>query len=122
MSPKKLTKTDINLTRLIKKLKDKSRTNGVKIWKDIALRLTKPHRIHPEVNVYKLDRNTTNNDTVLIPGNVLGVGSLSHKLTVSAFHFTETAKKKITQAKGKCIPILELAEINPKGSNVKIMG
>ena len=122
MSRKKLTKTDINLTRLIKKLKDKSRANGAKIWKDVALRLTKPHRIQPEVNVYKLDRNTTNNDTVLIPGNVLGVGSLSHKLTVSAFHFTEAAKKKITQAKGTCVSILKLTEMNPKGSNVKIMG
>ena len=75
-----------------------------------------------EVNIYKLEKNTSKDVTVLVPGKVLGVGSLNHNLTVSAFQFSEAAKRKITQANGKCISILELAEMNPKGSNVKIMG
>ena len=122
MSHKKLTKTNINLKRMIRKLKDKSRSNGAKIWKDVAERLSKSHRIQSEVNVYKLAKNTKKDDIVLVPGKVLGVGSLKHNLTVSAFHFTESAKEKILQAKGKCVSIMELAEMNPKGSNVKIMG
>ncbi len=121
MSSKKLTKTDINLKKLIKTLKGIGRKEGSKLWRDIAERLSKPRRNQPKVNVYKLEKFTNNNETVVVPGKVLGVGNLSHKLTVSAFRFSELAKEKIADAKGKCISISDLANMNPKGSNVKIM-
>jgi large subunit ribosomal protein L18e len=40
---------------------------------------------------------------------------------VAAFAFSDEARQKIVQAKGKCLTISELVENIPKGSNVRIM-
>jgi len=58
----------------------------------------------------------------VIPGKALGAGIIDHPVTVAAFNFSEKAKRKIEAAGGKCLTIEELAEANPKGSNVKILG
>ncbi len=113
--------TDINLRRLIRYLRKKSNEEGVKIWKDIAWRLEKPRRQRAEVNVSKINRYTKEGDTVIVPGSVLGAGKLEHKVTVAAWKFSETAKKKIVEAGGEVLTIEELIERNPKGSGVTIM-
>ncbi|WP_048149390.1 50S ribosomal protein L18e [Palaeococcus ferrophilus] len=113
--------TDINLRRLIRTLKKKSNEEGVKIWKDIAWRLERPRRQRAEVNVSKINRYTKEGDTVIVPGKVLGAGSIGHKVTVAAWAFSEEAKAKILSAGGEAITIEELIERNPKGSGVIIM-
>jgi len=40
---------------------------------------------------------------------------------VAALSFSETAKKKLLEAGGKCMKIEELLKENPKGSRVRIM-
>ncbi len=61
-------------------------------------------------------------ETVVVPGKVLGDGSLDHKLEIAAFKFTQSAKEKIKKAGGKFMSISELIKKNPKGSNVRIIG
>jgi large subunit ribosomal protein L18e len=51
----------------------------------------------------------------------LGSGSLSKKLTVAAYDFSESAKKKIAEAGGKSLTIPEMIKKNPSGSGIKIM-
>jgi large subunit ribosomal protein L18e len=58
---------------------------------------------------------------VVVPGKVLGAGSLEHSVSVAAFSFSDQAKVKISKAKGKCLSILDLLESNPKGSDVRIL-
>ena len=53
---KKLTKTNPNLIDLIKKLKIKSATEEVAIWKDVAQRLEKSNRRTAEVNLSDIVR------------------------------------------------------------------
>jgi len=113
--------TDINLRRLIRYLRKKSNEEGVRIWKDIAWRLEKPRRQRAEVNISRINRYTKEGDTVIVPGSVLGAGKLEHKVTVAAWKFSETAKKKIVEAGGEVLTIEELMERNPKGSGVIIM-
>lgn len=115
-------KTNILLLDLISSLKVKSREKGVPLWRDIALRLERPSRITPEVNLSRINRYTGENDLVLVPGKVLGAGELNHKLTVAAVNFSGSAKSKITAAGGSCLSLKELMEKNPEGSRVKIIG
>lgn len=58
----------------------------------------------------------------MIPGKVLSSGSLTKKITVAAWAFSEKAKEKIQKAGGECISIEELIKRNPKGSNIRIIG
>ncbi len=114
-------KTNPNLVRLIDELLKASAANKAPIWKDIAERLAKPKRLYAEVNVSKIQRYANEGETVVVPGKVLGGGKISKAVTVAALSFSETAKKKITEAGGRCITIRELMEANPRGSGVRIM-
>ena len=109
------------LAQLIKDLKQLSIEQDVKLWKRIALDLEKPTRQRREVNVYKLDQYTKDGEQVIVPGKVLGMGELGHKVDVAALSFSEEAKSKIS-AQGSVLSIEELMKKNPKASKVRILG
>lgn len=114
--------TNIVLRKTIRMLRKIAKENNVKIWKDIAERLEKPSRQRVAVNISRISRYTVDGDIVVIPGKVLGAGTINHKVTVAAIGFSKSAYDKIVKAGGKCIHILDLALKNPKGSNIKIIG
>jgi len=123
MSPKKKTKiTNPELLSLIRFLRKKSRENEAAIWRRVAEMLSKSKRRRVAVNISRISRYTKENDEVIVPGKVLGAGTLNHPVKVAAFTFSDQARSKIIKAKGQCLTIPELAEMNPKGSNVKIIG
>jgi large subunit ribosomal protein L18e len=119
---KKMMKTDPNLVYLIESLKKESRGKGAAIWRDIALRLEKTKRNWAEVNLSKLERYTEEGDVIVVPGKVLGAGSLNKKLTIAAYKFSGSARKKIEGAGGKSLTIAQLVQEVPDGSGVTIMG
>jgi len=116
-----MTKTNPRLTKLIEMLKAKSREENVSIWRSVAERLERPTRHYAEVNISKINRHTSKNETVLVPGKVLGAGTLDHPVTVAALSFSSSANDKITSAKGKCTLIEKLIEENPSGKGVRII-
>ena len=62
------------------------------------------------------------NDVIIVPGKVLGAGTLAHSLTVAAYQFSESSRKAIETAKGKCLSITDIVKNNPKGLKVRIIG
>lgn len=117
----KITKTNPNTLNLIKTLTKQSSAEEAPIWKAVANELKRANRKTKEVNVYHIEKHSENDETVLIPGKVLGEGIITKSVTVAAFKFSNEAINKITAAGGKCLTIAELIEENPKGSNVKIL-
>ncbi|MCS7120495.1 MAG: 50S ribosomal protein L18e [Nitrososphaerota archaeon] len=123
MSPKKrLRSTNPELINIIRLLEKKSRENDAPIWRDIAERLSKPRRRRIAVNVSRINRYALPDEEVVVPGKVLGAGKITHPVKVAALSFSEQARLKIMAAKGKCLSIPELIEMNPKGSRVRIIG
>ncbi|MEM2419756.1 MAG: 50S ribosomal protein L18e [Candidatus Bathyarchaeia archaeon] len=114
--------TNPQLIELIRFLKKQSRKQKAPVWKAIAEKLATSRRRRIAVNISRINRYTGKNETVVVPGKVLGAGELNHPVTVAAFAFSETAKQKIKKARGKCLTITELVKKNPKGSKVKIIG
>ena len=119
---KKVKATNPELINLIRSLKKQSREQKADIWRAIAERLAASRRRRVAVNISRINRYTQKNETVAVPGKVLGAGELDHPVTVAAFAFSETAKQKIRKARGKCLSLLELVKKNPKGSKIKIIG
>ena len=113
--------TNPQLRSLIYFLRKAWRANGARIWLDVARRLAKPRRKRGAVNLCRINRYTEEGDVVVVPGKVLGAGSLDHPVTVAAFSFSKKAKEKIEDARGRWLTIKELVKLNPKGSRVKIM-
>lgn len=117
----KLTKTNPKLVELIGNLKQRSYQEDVKIWKDIAKRLERSNRRHAEVNISKINRYSSPDETILVPGKILGSGQLDHKVNVAAMGFSKKAQEKIDAAGGKCLNITQILDENPKGSKIRII-
>lgn len=115
-------KSNPNLLATIAALKEHSRTAGVDIWRDVALRLEKASSRWAEVNVSRVDRHVGEGETALVPGKLLAAGKLSKRVDVAAFRFSEQARQKIQQAGGRCWSLEDLARDNPKGQKVRIIG
>jgi large subunit ribosomal protein L18e len=113
--------TNPELIQLISLLKKESREKQAGIWLDIAEYLSKSRGQRVAVNLSKINRNTKRADTVVVPGKILGSGSINHAVTVASFGASEKAKSKLFAAKAKYISIPELLKKNPKGANVKII-
>lgn len=113
--------TNQYLIELIKALKKTAIEQKVRIWKVIATELERPKRIRRVVNLNRIERVCKDNETIIVPGKVLGTGDLNKKLTIAAFSFSESAIFKINK-KGKATSIEELIKSNPKGTKLRIIG
>jgi len=92
------------------------------IWKRTMHELERSRRSRVEVNLSKIDRYAQEGSTVLVPGTVLGSGTMNKKgLTIAAFRFSGSAKKIISEAKGKMMGIDSLLKANPEGKGVLII-
>ncbi len=122
MSRKNLKTTNPELMRLVRLLRKAARENKANIWRTVAEYLSKHRRRRIAVNVSRINRYTKDGDAVVVPGKVLGAGLITHPIKVAALDFSEQARQKIIKARGKCLSIPELIKLNPRGSNVKIIG
>ena len=123
MSKKQISrKSNSELVKTIDDLKTASRKNDAPIWKSIAKKLEGPNRNWPVVNVSKIEYNASKNGKVVIPGKLMGSGTLSKKVTVSAYSFTKSAVEKIEGAGGKCMIYNEFIKKNPSGKDVAVIG
>lgn len=114
-------KTNPRIQGLVDSLKAKSREEDAALWKDLAKRLERPRRNYAEVNLSQIDRYTGDDDVVVVPGKVLGAGSITHPVKVAALGFSSNAEKSIQDANGETMSIEDLMEEYPTGSGVKIM-
>jgi len=106
----------------IRELKKRSNEQEVNLWKRVADDLEKPTRQRRIVNLSSINRHAKENEIIVVPGKVLGAGTLERKLTISAFQFSDGAKEKIEKAGAKIIPLLELSKENPTGKIIRIIG
>ncbi len=95
-----------------KKLKD---------WLQVA-RILSGTRIHKvQVNLDKIDRESKEGDSIVVPGKVLGNGEVNKKLRIIAISFSESAVEKLKNKKCETRTILEEIKSNPKAQGVKIV-
>jgi large subunit ribosomal protein L18e len=114
--------TNIHLKNLVRDLKKLHRKENAGLWKRLADELERPTRQRREVNLFTIDLTANDNETIVVPGKVLGEGELNKPVSVAAFKFSESAREKIVRAKGKILTIADLMKSNPKGKNVRILG
>lgn len=111
-----------NLVKLIEQLRTASRQHKAPIWRAVAEKLEGPARNWAEVNISRIARFAKEGETILIPGKLLGTGTISFGVTVGAYSLSAQARKKIEEAGGHAMSIKELATAIPDGSGVRIMG
>ena len=115
-----MNKTNPRLTSLIAELQSAARERDSPVWQAVADRLEKPRRTYAEVNLGRIERYANEDETVVVPGKVLGSGVLQKSITVAAVDFSGTAETKIEQV-GESIRLEDVLERNPDGSNVRVI-
>jgi large subunit ribosomal protein L18e len=102
-------------------LRNAFKRNKAPIWRALQEELAGPRANRREINVRRL-AEITKAEVVVVPGKVLGTGSLGHKLTVCAFSISQTAARKITESGGKVVSFDDLINKHPDGKGVRIIG
>jgi large subunit ribosomal protein L18e len=90
------------------------------IWITAAKMLGRPTASRVEVNLSRINRLAPGTP-ILVPGKVLGSGSVERKLIVGAFSFSTAAQKKIEGAGGSALTLPEFVKKFPEGSGVLLV-
>ena len=115
-----MSKTNPRLRDLIADLKTAARESDAAVWADVAERLQKPRSTHAEVNLGRIERHARADETIVVPGKVLGSGALRTEVTVAAVDFSGSAETKIDRV-GEPIRLEQALERNPDGANVRVV-
>lgn len=89
-----------------------------KAWIGLAKRLAGPTRMIVTANLSSLDKHSREGDTIIVPGKVLGIGTLAKKVRIAALHFSSSAKMKLKESKSEMVSILSEIKKNPKAEGV----
>lgn len=120
---KKLTKT-----RIEKKAKFKTNPETIELirelkkqkssfWISVANQLSMPKTRQVEINLERLSKLTKPKEIVLVPGKILGKGTMDHEITLGCLKMTAEARKKI--GKSKLVKIKDLLKEKP--SNIRLI-
>jgi large subunit ribosomal protein L18e len=104
--------TNPHLNELIEKLRKTKKKSCLLI----ASKLESATRRRPEVNLWKIDKYSSEGDLVVVPGKVLSDGELTHKISLAAFSFSEKSLEKL-KGKAKIVSFDELA----KAKKIKVI-
>ena len=115
-------KTNDALIALIGDLKAQSRSTGAALWRDVAIRLESSRSNWAEPNLSRLSRTAGEDETILVPGKLLGSGDVIGSPSVAAYSVSAGARSKIEAAGGRVMTIRDLMNDNPNGKGVRILG
>jgi large subunit ribosomal protein L18e len=117
----KLRNKNIVTNEIIVKLEEKGRREKKPIFIALAKELNRPRRVRFEVNLSRINHYAKDNDHVIVPGVVLGQGTIEKAVNVAAFRFSGKAREMIEGKGGKCLSFDDLLEHGMKGK-IRIMG
>ena len=107
---------------LIQELKKKATADNAGLWRRLALDLETSTRRRRAVNLSRLNRFTSADEIIVIPGKLLAGGVIDHKITVAALSFSDDAKIKIKAAGGSTLSLEELMKKKSKLSDIRVIG
>ena len=92
-----------------------------KAWTGVARILSGSTRTYAARNLAEIDAAAKDGAVVVVPGKVLGSGSITKKLSIYALSFSASAEEKLKNAKITHGRILDAIESNQKASGVVIV-
>ena len=110
-----------SIRNLLVALEKTSKKSESSFWRNVSSILRKPRRRAVAVNVSKIAKNSKEGAAVVVPGKVLGGGSITHKVTVGALNFSCSAKEKIESTGGKAVDLEDFSRKHPKGTGLVLL-
>ncbi len=80
------------------------------VWRRVAELLATPRRRAKATNISKLQRYGREDMVIVVPGKLLGDGSLNKSLKVAAYSFTKRAEEELKKSNSTLLTIEEVFE------------
>ncbi|MEK6890950.1 MAG: 50S ribosomal protein L18e [Nanoarchaeota archaeon] len=90
-------------------------------WEEVAKLVSRPRRKEIKFNLGEINRQSKENETVIIPGKVLGDGELTKKIKVVALRFSQSAVDKMHKHKIEFHELKDEIKKNPDAKNIHIL-
>ena len=90
-------------------------------WLEIGKIISSSRRNLISVNLEKINKETKEGDTVIIPGKVLSQGLIDKKIKIVALGFSKMAREKLRESKSEILLLTEEINKNPKAEGIKII-
>jgi len=97
--------------------KAKAQSKGTKKYAQLIKLASRPKRHRVSVNLDKLNKLANDNESIIVPGKVLGIGNMSKKINISAISFSGNAKEKLKASKCSIVKIEDML----KDKNARII-
>lgn len=81
-----------------------------KLWKRVHSLVAVPSRRRPAVNLKKISRYSKEGDNVIVPGKVLSMGPLEHRVNIAAIEYSAGALKTLREANCKILDIKDMVK------------
>jgi large subunit ribosomal protein L18e len=118
---RKTTTTNPELFNTIRALKKKSNETGLGVYRAVAKKLSTTASQRSRVNLSRIEKYANAGETIIVPGKVLGDGTLTKKVTIVGFSISDSALAKLQASKSTFIPILEYLE-QKQDAKLRIFG
>lgn len=110
---------NFELESIISKLLVKGEETKMGLYAALAKLLKTPRRRKIQVNIGSIDKNSKENEMVIVPGKVLSMGNLNHKITLVCYTISMSARDKLAAIGVKVMSFEEFLAL-PK-SKVKLV-
>ncbi len=111
-----------SISKTVGALEKAAHGNEAPIWSKIIKMARGSISADRVVNIKKIAEHTNEGDSVIVPGKVLGVGDIPHKITLYSFSISEPAAKIITKAGGSVKPVEDAVKNHPTGKGLIMLG
>lgn len=120
----------MNKTKIEKKLKRKTNPELVRTiisgkkkdnWLGVTHIISGPRRKQVKLNLRDINDQSKDNETIVVPGKVLGDGEITKKIKIVALSFSKSAEEKLKKAGIEMKKIKEEIEKNPEAKNIIIL-
>lgn len=104
-------------------LEKQAKKTKAKAFKALSQQLVKPRRNRVRINLWKLEKlgKKFKGKTLVVPGKVLGYGSLEEKINVAALEFSEKALKRLHELNVKPLQLKDLMAAEIKADDLVIV-
>ena len=90
-------------------------------WAKLAQVISGSRRKYSNVNLGRIEKDSSDEKTVIVPGKVLGSGNLSNGKRICAIYFSMSAINKIKKSKGEAVNLIDEIKKNPSAEGVRII-
>lgn len=90
-------------------------------WLEVAGIISSPKRKRINANLEKIDKESKEGETILVPGKVLSQGEINKKIKIVALGFSKKAREKLSKSKIGVSSINEEIKKNPDAKGIKIL-